>query len=234
MKLLKCSSPTCFLPFWAPPDSERQYCSPQCANEARSAKVKLASVRFDTAKAREARTEMSFSKQKETLRKTLSSRRQHPERGWFENLDEQKRLLIRSKLQEMAKQRVSHPVKETGGIRRYGLRFDSKVELHLYEEFLRREIYAERPAPYRGWLVDFHIPSVNRFVEVKSWYTATTLQGLDTVISRLDDQVLIVEEKDAYRVNGVTDIWGFMEEKSSRFKKELLELHGRSKASTCN
>lgn len=191
----------------------------------RSAKVKLASAKYNIGKARMSRNEESYHKQSASLKRYWINKQRN---GWYQQLSKFQQEDIRNKLSQLAKNQPPHTPSRTGSIKAYGLQFDSQVELFFYEELLNRNIYAERPALYNGWLVDFAVPSISRYVEIKSWYTVLKLQGVKEVMSKLDENVLMLEEQDAYNSKDVPDIWSYLDEKSQEFKRKIVELSHES------
>lgn len=213
----------CGLEFWVPKKSERKYCSKQCAEMGKSQKLKTAYQGYNPVIARSALTKESYAKQSASMVIRWKSRKHL---GWFDALAHETQESIRNKLRAVNLHNASKPSIQTGSITKYGLRFDSKVELYVYEEFKKRNIYLERSVPYNGWLVDFRIPLLQRYLEVKSWYTVLSLQGVDDVRSKMDESIYLIEENDAYKIQQVpdNDIWSYLESKSYQFKERIVAI----------
>lgn len=214
----------CGCDFWVDKRSEKIYCSSECSKLGKSEKLKKAYKGYDPVIARASRTKESFEKQSKAMKLRWKSKNHV---GWFQNLPDDSKTFLKQKFSELAQRNVNkyHTFK-TGSIQKYGLRFDSKVELFVYENFKDRNIFLERNVSHNGWLVDFNIPSIGKFLELKSWYTVLNLQGLNDVKSKLDDSIFLLEEDDAYYLKNVSteNIWKYIDEKSSYFKNQLVAL----------
>lgn len=209
--------------FLTPKKSERQYCCNNCRNAARSRKVKSKSHSFDPQKARAAILPEHRLKQADSIRDTLTQRHRGPGKNWLQRLyNDSERARI---LKLMGSRRtVSVLPSETGSIEYDNLRFDSYPELKIYKEFRNRGLEIVRSVPYNGWVVDFEVPLWEKLLEVKSWYTVLELQGIDKIVERLDDNVLMLEEKDIKGISKVVDIRDYVHTKSESFQHELIQL----------
>jgi hypothetical protein len=176
---------------------------------------------FDTAKARAARTDETFEKQRMSQLHNHRVIRPGPPEGWFTS----KPVDIQAKIRyQMGKGRLNTAKTiKTGTIFKHGERFDAKVEVFIYEELRRRGFAVQRSCPVDDWVVDFNLPELPIMLEVKSWYTADELQGFDVVVSRFRDDILFVEEDDAYKLAKRPDTIPYLMECSERFKAQLLQ-----------
>jgi len=149
------------------------------------------------------------------------------ERGWL--IEHPDRESIKQKMMEAARKRINvdrllGPVHK-GRIFKYNEVFDSQPELFFYEQMMDKSVSCVRSVPHNGWIVDFHIPDMKEYVEIKSWYTVMELQGVNVTAHRMNSSVLFIEQEDVYGMKEVGNEWlDYLHDRSDAFKEKVFNL----------